>query len=80
MTHTESEIYGANMDVYMKGVKDSITYKYAGAGMIIAGILSDCQEMLEHNSDKDDIRKELNKAKHILFSAMQNEIVFAVER
>jgi hypothetical protein len=35
--------------------------------MLVAGILSDCQEMLEMGYDKDQIRKQLNIAKFCLF-------------
>lgn len=80
MTEADAQMYGTDINQYMKSMTESMAYRYGGAGMIVAGILSDCQEMIEHKYDKHFIRKELNKAKHILFSAMQNEIVFAVER
>jgi hypothetical protein len=37
--------------------------------MLVAGILSDCQEMLEMGYEKDAIRKQLNIAKFCLFDA-----------
>ena len=38
---------------------ESITVKLSGVEMLVAGILSDCQEMLEMGYDKDSIRKQL---------------------
>jgi hypothetical protein len=44
-----------------------LTAKLSGTEMLVAGILSDCQEMLEMGYDKDQIRKQLNIAKFCLF-------------
>jgi len=46
-TQTERNItmYGfADMDAYMDSVKRSITYKFTGGHMIVAGLMSDAQE------------------------------------
>lgn len=47
--------------------------KLAGTEMFVMGILSDCQEMLEHGQDKDTIRKTLNKAKFFLAEKMEKD-------
>lgn len=45
--------------------------KTVGEEMFVGGILSDVQEMLEHDYDKDQIRKTLNIAKFFLFRSMK---------
>ena len=46
---------------------NSVTAKLTGLEMVVASVLSDCQEMLELGYHKDDVRKQLNIAKFILF-------------
>jgi len=50
--------------------------KMTGLEMVVAGVLSDCQEMLAHMPKdmapigRDRVRKQLNIAKFILFEMM----------
>lgn len=47
---------------------NTLTAKLSGLEMVIAGILSDCQEMQNFGRDtKEQIRTQLNVAKYILF-------------
>jgi hypothetical protein len=50
---------------------NSMTARYCGMDMVIAGILSDCQELLAMNpeANAEKIRKQLNVAKFIIFAA-----------
>ena len=54
-------------DEYMNG----ITAKFSGMEMVVAGILSDCQELTAMGRS-EQVRQQLNVAKFILFE-MINE-------
>jgi hypothetical protein len=53
--------------------------KMTGLEMVVAGVLSDCQEMLAHMPKdmapigRDRVRKQLNIAKFILFEMMDQK-------
>ena len=73
-------MYGfADIDSYIESVKDSITYKFTGANMVVAGLMSDAQELIAGGA-QDRSRQTLNIAKHILFLIMDGELVGTVER
>lgn len=72
MTEFESRCYGiSESDIqrqYMRGLSDN--------EMVVAGILSDCQEMLDMGTGPrsvDHVRKQLNVAKYILFRMLDNK-------
>ena len=67
MTEFETNCYGISSEQIRKEYLESLTAKLSGVEMVVAGILSDCQEMLEMGYDKDYIRKQLNIAKFCLF-------------
>ncbi len=67
MTEFEKNCYGMTEAYIRQDYLESITAKLSGVDMVVAGILSDCQEMLEMGYDKDIIRKQLNIAKFCLF-------------
>ena len=72
MTDFEKNCYGISEDTIRKEYMNSLTAKFSGNEMVVMGILSDCQEMLERNYfTKDDIRKQLNIAKFILSEMME---------
>ena len=48
---------------------ESITAKFSGLEMVVAGILSDCQELTERGQS-ERVRQQLNVAKFILFEMM----------
>ena len=78
-TRNES-MYGFNdIEGYIEQVKESITYKCTGANMVVAGLMSDAQELIAGGAQNRS-RQTLNIAKHILFLIMDGELVGTVER
>jgi chromosome condensin MukBEF ATPase and DNA-binding subunit MukB len=72
MTEFEKNCYGMTQEDIREQYMESITAKLSGLEMVVMGMLSDSQEML--NTDyfsKEDIRKQLNKAKFILSEIME---------
>lgn len=67
MTEFEKNCYGIDEETIREEYLNSITARLSGVEMVVASILSDCQEMLEMGYDKDTIRKQLNIAKFCLF-------------
>ena len=73
-------MYGvADIDAYVESVKESITYKFTGGHMIVAGLMSDAQELIA-GCAQNSSRQTLNIAKHILFLIMDGQLVGTVER
>jgi len=73
-------MYGvADIDSYVESVKKSITYQFTGANMVVAGLMSDAQELIAGGA-QDRSRQTLNIAKHILFLVMDGELVGTVNR
>ena len=68
MTEFEEKCYGITEEDIKEEYLNSITARLSGVEMVVAGILSDCQEMLAMGFDQDQIRKQLNIAKYCLFS------------
>jgi hypothetical protein len=71
MTDFEKNCYGMSSDQIREEYLNSLTAKLSGVEMVVAGILSDCQEMLEMGYDNDYIRKQLNIAKFCLFETQK---------
>jgi hypothetical protein len=76
----EFAMYGMTEDVIRKCYINSATAKLSGLEMVVAGILSDCQEMIAMNNptipspnSNEYVRKQLNVAKFILFEMMDLE-------
>ena len=77
----EVQMFGMSTDAIREQYMNSITAKLSGLEMVVAGILSDCQELLERSTSLDDcqlavaarqqneerVRKQLNVAKFVLF-------------
>jgi hypothetical protein len=72
------QVFGMTKDAIQEQYINSITARFSGLEMVVAGILSDCQEELaiqakdnwrDQNKDPraERIRKQLNVAKFILF-------------
>jgi hypothetical protein len=79
-TELNIQMYGfADIDAYVESVKQSTTYKFTGASMVVAGLLSDAQELLSHG-DAERSRQTLNIAKAILFEIVDGNLVLTVER
>jgi hypothetical protein len=73
MTDKEMQMYGCDIDAFKKSVKDSFTYEVAGGAMIIAGLMSDAQELMALG-DTETARQYLNRAKALVFDMMDPEI------
>ena len=60
-------MYGvADIDAYVESVKESITYQFTGANMVVAGLKSDAQELIAGGAQNSS-RQPLNIAKHTFF-------------
>ena len=71
MTEFETKCYGISEGAIRNQYMESITAKFSGLEMVVMGILSDSQEMLDRDYfTKDDVRKQLNIAKFILSEMM----------
>jgi hypothetical protein len=66
----EIEVYGMTREDIEEFYINSITAKLSGLEMVVAGILSDCQELA---GNTEQVRKQLNVAKFILFRMMDED-------
>ena len=79
-TSRNEQMYGfADIDSYIKSIKDSITYKFTGGNMVVAGLMSDAQELMAVG-DVERARQTLNVAKTIMFEIMDGNLVGTVQR
>ena len=70
MTEFEKQCYGMTEQDIREQYLESITAKLSGTDMVVAGILSDCQEMLSMGTGPravEYVRQQLNIAKFCLF-------------
>ena len=74
MTEFEQKCYGMTEEDIREEYINGITGRLSGIEMVVASILSDCQEMLEMGYDKDAIRKQLNIAKFCLFESKKETV------
>ena len=87
MREDEKRMYGMSQEDIRTYYMESITAEVSGLEMVVAGILSDCQEMMaagvrmENGSPVvsplavEQVRKQMNVAKFILFEMMdQNDV------
>ena len=75
MTDKEFAMYGMAKESIRTEYIESFTGRECGMEMVVAGILSDCQELLSMDPERaaEKIRKQLNVAKFILFN-MQDTV------
>lgn len=66
MTDKQIQMYGCDFQAFKESVKDSITYKVSGGVMVLAGLLSDAQELMAMG-DTETARQYLNRAKALMF-------------
>jgi len=71
MTEFEKNCYGMPESDIREQYMNSITAKLSGLEMVVMGIMSDCQHMIEFGFIKEDVRKQLNVAKFILGEIME---------
>ena len=64
----EIQAYGSTKDEILESVKDSITFKFSGPGMVIAGYLPDAQEIIATNQSgaSELARQYINIAKMLM--------------
>ena len=71
----EVQMFGMSEDAIREQYMNSITAKFSGLEMVVAGILSDCQELASMSNDtarvQEQVRQQLNVAKFILFEMME---------
>jgi hypothetical protein len=71
MTEFETQCYGISEEDIREEYINGITGRIAGLEMVVMGILSDAQHMIEADYFTDDhVRKQLNIAKFILSEMM----------
>jgi len=77
----EVRMYGVTVAGMRESVESSLTFKLSGPAMIVASMMSDCQEMMAYgpyDSDtlaniQEDQRQLLNRAKWILFEYVMKD-------
>ena len=69
----EIKMYGMTEEQIRTQYIESFTAKTAGLEMVIAGILSDCQELSSWSNSNERVRQQLNVAKYILFVMMDEK-------
>jgi hypothetical protein len=72
-TNRDSQMYGCDFQKFLDSVTSSITYKFSGANMIVAGLMSDAQEQMAFG-DAEGARQTLNRAKGVLFAVMDGQL------
>ncbi len=82
MNEAEKRMYGMSAEDIREEYLESLTARLSGLEMVVAGILSDCQELLAMRSGieggskivsaraAESVRKQLNIAKFIVFEMM----------
>ena len=74
---SEVRMYGVTVAGMREAVESSITFKFSGPAMVVAGMMSDAQEMMTYEQPDfntiEDQRQLLNRAKWILFEYVMKE-------
>jgi len=71
-TVDQVKMFGMTEDAIRNEYMDSITAKFSGLEMVVAGILSDCQELTAMGRS-EQVRQQLNVAKFILFEMIDKK-------
>jgi hypothetical protein len=71
-TSGDLQMFGMSTDDIREQYMNSLTAEFCGLEMVVAGILSDAQELLVMDR-KDESRKLMNIAKFILFEMMDKK-------
>ena len=66
MIDKQIQMYGCDFQAFRESVEDSITYKLSGGVMVLAGLLSDAQELMAMG-DTETASKYINRAKALMF-------------
>ena len=64
----EIQAYGAKKSEILESVKDSLSFKFSGPGMVISSYLSDAQEVMQYGGQNalNDARQYINIAKMLM--------------
>lgn len=73
MTEFESKCYGISEAAIREQYMQGLTARMTGLEMVVMGILSDSQEILD--GEYDQIRKQLNIAKFILSEMLEDRLL-----
>ena len=69
----EIKMYGMTEQAIRTQYMESFTASAVGLEMVIAGILSDVQELSSWSNSNERVRQQLNVAKFILFEIMDEK-------
>jgi len=73
----EVSMYGCTEAQMREAVESSITFKLSGPAMVVAGMMSDAQEMMAYEQPDfnviEDQRQLLNRAKFVLFTYIMDQ-------
>ena len=70
MNEAEKRMFGMSAADIREDYMEGLTARLSGMEMVVAGILSDSQELLSMGRT-EDVRKQLNIAKFILFERLE---------
>ena len=73
ITSVEQSMYGCDIEKFKASIRESITYRYTGGNMVVAGLMSDAQELMAMGQT-EAARQMLNRAKAVLFDIMDGEM------
>jgi hypothetical protein len=73
MTTKEITMYGCDIEAFKESVRYSITYELSGGAMVVAGLMSDAQELMALGHT-ETARQYLNRAKALMFDMMDCDI------
>jgi hypothetical protein len=73
----EVRMYGCTETQMREAVESTITFKLSGPAMVVAGMMSDAQEMMAYEQPDfntiEDQRQLLNRAKFVLFTYIMDK-------
>lgn len=73
----EVRMYGVTVEGMREAVESSVTFKFTGPAMVVAGMMSDAQEMMAYEQPDfntiEDQRQLLNRAKWIMFEYVMKQ-------
>jgi hypothetical protein len=73
----EVRMYGCTESQMREAVESSITFKFSGPAMVVAGMMSDAQEMMAYEQPDfntiEDQRQLLNRAKFVLMTYIMDK-------
>ena len=73
----EVGMYGCTEVQMREAVESSITFKLSGPAMVVAGMMSDAQELMAYEQPNfniiEDQRQLLNRAKFVLFTYIMDQ-------